>query len=119
MFNSLDQVSCFTDMLKVISCNGSPNMFLKSIRIFRNLTKTKDTTETVCQSNSSEAPKQNFMKLCICLDMYLYRKCGFDLFKENFISLLKLNKNHFVYIMCILYNQYSIVFYLIDQYHLS
>ena len=30
----------------------------------RNLAKMKDTTETVCQRNSSEAVKQNFVKLC-------------------------------------------------------
>ena len=30
---------------------------------FRNLTKMKDTTETVCQSNSSETAQQNFLKL--------------------------------------------------------
>ena len=31
----------------------------------RNLTKMKDTTETVCQRNSSETAQQNFLKLCI------------------------------------------------------
>ena len=31
----------------------------------RNLTKIKDTSETVCQHNSSEAAQHNFVKLCI------------------------------------------------------
>ena len=40
-----------------------------SIRItpffeLKNLTKMKDTTETICQRNSSEASQQNFVKLC-------------------------------------------------------
>ena len=30
----------------------------------RNLAKMKDTTETVCQRNSSKATQQNFVKLC-------------------------------------------------------
>ena len=30
----------------------------------RNLAKIKDTTETVCQRNSSEAAQQNFLKFC-------------------------------------------------------
>ena len=30
----------------------------------KNLTKMKDTTETVCQHNSSEAAQKNFVKLC-------------------------------------------------------
>ena len=30
----------------------------------RNLTKMKDTTDTVCQRNSSETAQQNFLKLC-------------------------------------------------------
>ena len=30
----------------------------------RNLTKMEDTTETVCQRNSSEVTQQNFVKLC-------------------------------------------------------
>ena len=39
-------------------------MFWKSIRIIRNLTKMKETTETFCQRNSYEAAQQNFIKLC-------------------------------------------------------
>ena len=31
---------------------------------FRNLAKIKDTTETVCQRNSSETAQLNFLKLC-------------------------------------------------------
>ena len=30
----------------------------------KNLAKMKDTTETVCQRNSSETAQQNFLKLC-------------------------------------------------------
>ena len=32
----------------------------------RNLDKIKDTTETVCQRNSSETAKQNFVEHCCC-----------------------------------------------------
>ena len=42
--------------------------FSRSYALFelRNLTKMKDTTETVCQRNSSETTQQNFVKLCSC-----------------------------------------------------
>ena len=59
----LNQVSIYS-FVKVVSRNMSPQMFLKSNRIIRNLTKMKDTTETVCQRTFSEAAQQNFMKLC-------------------------------------------------------
>ena len=62
----------------------------------RNLTKMKDTTETVCQRNSSETAQQNFVKLSVVINDIMcryafYRKCWFDLFKGHFISLLNLN----------------------------
>ena len=42
--------------------------FSRSNSLFqlRNLAKMKDTTETVCQHNSSETAQQNFLKLCGC-----------------------------------------------------
>ena len=42
------------------------HFFSRSYALFllRNLAKMKDTTETVFQYNSSEAPQQNYMKLC-------------------------------------------------------
>ena len=46
--------------------NSDSIFFLGAMRLFelRNLTKMKDTTETVCKRNSSETAQQNFVKLC-------------------------------------------------------
>ena len=52
----------------------------------RNLTKMKDTTETVGQRNSSETAQQNFLKLCSNEGHNFYRKCWFDPFEVQFIS---------------------------------
>ena len=60
------------------------------------------TTETVCQFNSSETAQQNFLKLLVMKDIMC--RCTFpqeiliqlfDLFKEQFISLLNLGQNYF------------------------
>ena len=48
--------------------------FSRSYALFelRNLAKVKDTTETVCQRNSSETAQQNFVKLCSCEGHTMY-----------------------------------------------
>ena len=71
------------------------HFFSRSYALFdlRNLTKMKDTTETVGQHNSTETAQQNCVKLCSYEDMYSYRKCWLDLFKEQFISLLNFGQN--------------------------
>ena len=49
-----------------ISTGNFDSFFFSVLRPFelRNLAKIKDTTETVCQRNSSETAQQNFLKLC-------------------------------------------------------
>ena len=47
-------------------------MFWKSIRIIRNLTKMKETTETFCQHNSYEAAQQIVvMKDIMCRNAFV------------------------------------------------
>ena len=63
----------------------------------------KDTTDTVCQCNSSEVAHRiswNFVVLkdimCTFVDMNFYRKCWFDPIKEQCWSLLNSGHNYFV-----------------------
>ena len=54
-------------MLICISTGTFESIFLSrsfALFQFRNLAKMKETTETVCQHNSSETAQQNFVKLC-------------------------------------------------------
>ena len=44
----------------------------------RNLAKMKDTTETFCQHNSTEATQQNFLKLCSNEGHNIHRKFWFN-----------------------------------------
>ena len=52
------------------------SFFTRNYALFelRNLTKMKDTTETVRQRNSSEAAQQNFVKLCCYEGINVKRK---------------------------------------------
>ena len=52
--------------MRISTGNFDSIFFSRSYAPFehRNLTKIKDTTETVCQPNSSETAKENFLKLC-------------------------------------------------------
>ena len=65
----LDRISLKFVVMKDITCRCAfpqeiliPLFFLE-LRHFRNLTKIKDSTETVDQRNFSEAAQQNFLKL--------------------------------------------------------
>ena len=56
---------CSNEGHNVQMCISTGNFdSIQALLELRNLTKMKDTTETVCQRNSSEAAKQNFVKLC-------------------------------------------------------
>ena len=62
--------------------------FLGAMPLFElwNLTKMKNTTETVGQHNSTETAQQNCVKLCSYEGHNFYRKCWFDPFEEQIIS---------------------------------
>ena len=75
------------------------SIFFLGVTSFLNLEiwpKWKILLKTACQRNSSETAQQNFVKLCNCLDVHFYRKCWFDLLKEQFVSLLNFGQNYFV-----------------------
>ena len=54
------------NMLMCIPTGNFVQFFSQNYALFefRNLTKMKDITETVCQRNSSETAQQNFLKFC-------------------------------------------------------
>ena len=54
------------NMLMCIPTGNFVQFFSQNYALFefRNLTKMKDLTETVCQRNSSETAQQNFLKFC-------------------------------------------------------
>ena len=68
----LNRISWNSVVMKDIMCRCAYpqeiliQFFSRSYSLFelRNLTKMKDTTDTVCQRNSSETAEQNFVKLC-------------------------------------------------------
>ena len=67
----------------------------------KNLTKIKDTTQNSSSAllhwnRSTEFRETFYLWRTSCVDMYFYRKCWFDLFKEQFISLLNFGQNYFV-----------------------
>ena len=57
-----------------ISTGNFVSIFFSESRLYelRNLAKMKETTETVCQRNSSETAEQNLLKFCSCEGHIMY-----------------------------------------------